>query len=135
MRIREIALSQQSPEFQINSLFEGSKESQKASKLEYEYLVSQFKSNQQDFISDWLSFNLNGKEARENIFDLLWDYGEYCGNCFLRDIRSNEQKLLDDYSVQSLTYPIGCSFIVETNTSINNRLNIFKTIFGKKNKL
>ena len=52
--------------------------------------------NPQKFHKEWIEFDLEGKEAKENIWGLLYDYSAYYGNSFLSDKRCTTP---DAYSV------------------------------------
>ncbi|MDP2896663.1 MAG: hypothetical protein Q8Q12_08905 [bacterium] len=51
------------------------------------YLPKRFTDDPENFVSHYCHFDLNGQEARDNVWDLLYDYCLLNGVSVLTDLR------------------------------------------------
>ena len=66
------------------------------------------------FAKEWVWFDLEGKNAFENTWDLLYDYCDYYGIGSLIEIeRSFAQQLLDEVEYSAYSFPMGPKFYLD----------------------
>lgn len=135
-KIRQEALKDKDASFRIGSRIQYSyyknKEKEEAEKLMYNTLKNKYDENQEIFFSDWVSFDLIGKDAQENIWDLLYDYCNYYGHSYLSDPRSEISKIVDEFVGDSLLYPMGKVFLL--NHLVKPHKWYWKYIFKMRNR-
>lgn len=62
--------------------------------------------NEERFYMDWASFDIEGEEASDNVWELLCDYGVLTGNCAVRSIR-DEQTFSPGQDAGTFGYSMG----------------------------
>lgn len=117
-----------------SSTISGHKEVEEKNLLISEFLLNEFKKNEKHFLNEWFNFNLLGEEAVNNVFDLLYDYSDYYKNSYLKDLRTDSEKLIDDYNSGSYLNPYGKIFMISYLIKQNNWFNNFANI-SNKNKI
>lgn len=103
-------LKNKTPLERTSAMIASHKESLEAMDLMYQKLLSEFTVDKNKFISDWVHFDLQNDEASENVWDLLYDYCNYYGFAYLRDIRGFSDRLMDDVKGFSFKFPMGDIF-------------------------
>ncbi|MFC1737752.1 hypothetical protein ACFL1G_01735 [Planctomycetota bacterium] len=88
----------------------GRRECVQAQKLMYKFLKSQLEKDPENFVSEWVKFDITGSEAAENVWDLLYDYSCYYGHSYLSELRLPYQQITDDWLGNPLQYPMGKIF-------------------------
>jgi hypothetical protein len=97
--------------YRARSAINKSKESREHDNLMFTALKSKYRQNPEHFNKDWVCFDLVDKDASENVTDLLLDWCRLYGAGYLSDSRDFVQKMTDDYSGNSLAYPLGAEFV------------------------
>lgn len=88
----------------------GTKEGAEADELIYQALKAKYAEDPDQFHEDWVHFDLVGRDASDNVWDLLYDYCHYYGCGYLSDLRDFSQQLMDQYFSDPLRYPMGKVF-------------------------
>jgi hypothetical protein len=73
--------------YRISSRIKDSPESIEVDKLIYELIMSEYQNDPDNFIENWVKFDLTDVEAQSNIWDLLFDYCLDKPNFFLENIK------------------------------------------------
>jgi len=84
------------------------------------------------FLKEWKTISLKGEEAQDNLWDLIYDYCYYYRNCYLKDIRSVEDKIADDYSNRSYRLPMGKTFLLVHEAKPQKWFDILSNKVGKQ---
>lgn len=98
--------------WEISSKITGHKENKEKQKLMFNTLNKKYLDNPDKFKSEWIEFDLKGKEASENVWDLLYNYCHFYGHAFLSDSRDFSEKLIADYEGELYSYPMGKVFAI-----------------------
>lgn len=106
-KIKRIALKDKSPEWRIDSMIAGNSEVEEADKLISSALSQEYFANPDLFQTEWSEFNLEGKEAQDNAWELLYDYCRFSGNGYLSDLRDFHMELIGDYMGDAYINPMG----------------------------
>lgn len=109
-KLNEIVSNDKGSVWRIASQIHGHKESEEKSKLVYEELNKIYFRDPDNFKTEWIEFDLKGKKASENIWDLLYDYCHFFGFAFLTDLRDYPEKFTADYKGELYSYPMGRVF-------------------------
>lgn len=123
--LRDKALAQQTPEFRIDSTIAGSREQRKAGSLMCEFLKAQYEENPSRFEAEWAEFDLKGRDASANVWDLLYDYGCSYGSSYVCDLRSQDQRLVSEWLGDCLAFPMGKVFAFNHDVKSRGFLNGF----------
>ena len=97
-----------------------------ASELRFQYLSNLCRQNPEAFFSEWVEFNLRGREAQDNAWDLLYDYCHVSGIGYLADLRTKDDALMANFFGDTFTYPMGRVFALKLlgKHTIASRLGI-----------
>ncbi len=104
-----------------SSYIHGHKAAEEKTDLIYAMVWKEFNEDPSGFRSKWVQFDLKMKEAQENVWDLLWDYGAVNPSCRLVDLRDERQQLLDDYEGKNFINPMGETFLISCPLRIGRR--------------
>lgn len=96
--------------YKIGAAMAGTKESIEADNLMFKLVKNKFADDQSKFATDWYYFELHGKDAQEEAWDLLYDFCHYHGYSYLSDIRDISTKVIADYNGELYSYPMGSIF-------------------------
>ncbi|NGP90229.1 hypothetical protein [Fodinibius halophilus] len=132
-----IFLTQDRERFLVQELFDdpskrvatelaGSPEREEYVEKTKKYLEAEFKKDKKSFLKEWFNFKLIEQEARVNLYNILVDYSYYYNQSFLQDIRSGQEKILQDRLGDSLNFPLGNSFYF----CIKEKQNFFDKLFS-----
>ena len=125
--LRNYVLADKDPVYRIASMISDSPENIETKELMFNYIKQEYDKDKDKFFEDWVKFDLSHKEAKENMWDLLYDYSIYTSNCFLSDIRDQIEKIHQDFIGKNFTYPMGKVFAV--NFKIRHENNILSKLF------
>jgi hypothetical protein len=109
-RIFKEALIDKDALFRVSSRIHGTENSFEAKELCMAYLHKVAQENHNKFLEEWVQFDLNEEDAQKNVWDLLYDYGHLLQISQLTDIRDLGSKLMESYTGDEYTYPIGRVF-------------------------
>jgi len=109
-QISEEALKDKSSLWEMGALTTGRKEAKEAEELIYKTLKAKHDKDPELFYSEWVRFDISGKEASQSAWTLLYDYCCYYGYAYLSDLRDFVDKLIDEYEGDSYSYPRGYVF-------------------------
>ncbi len=80
----------------------------------YDYLAQRAQTDPASFLVNWVQFDLAGKEASENVWDLLYDYCDCYKKGRLSKIQNDPvTDLLAEVAFGSYAYPMGPRFLLE----------------------
>lgn len=102
--------------WRIGSMISGNPAVAEKVALMQKWLEAKHDANPASFREEWVKFDLRGKEASENAWDLLYDWCSLRGYSYLSDTRSEVEQLVSGWSANSFQYPMGRSF------SLNHRV-------------
>lgn len=105
-----LALAQKDAKFRVSSKFAGRPAAREADGLRFQYLTELFKRDPAAFQREWVEFDLRDQEARENAWDLLYDYCAVYNIGELVDLRSENGAIIADLVGDSYTHPMGRIF-------------------------
>ena len=108
--LKGLALAQKDANFRVSSKIAGQPAAREADGLRFQYLTELFKRDPDAFQREWVEFNLRDQEARENAWDLLYDYCALYNIGELVDLRSENGAIIADLVGDSYTYPMGRIF-------------------------
>lgn len=108
--LNELVSKDKDSSWRISSVIHGHQASEEKSKLVYEVLNKKYIDDPDDFKSAWVEFDLKGKEASKNTWDLLYDYCHYFGYAFLSDLRDYSEKMSADFKGELFSEPMGKVF-------------------------
>lgn len=103
-------LANKSAAFRIESKISGTKESAEADKIIYDGLLREYSADPIQFRSRYAAICLRDKSARQNIWDVLYDYCDLTSNATLSDTRSPDQSLNHALTGDWYTQPMGKVF-------------------------
>ncbi len=135
--VDELKVSDYSGFYISGSNGQPSKERTKHEALVYDFLLDKFKTDFEGFRKNYLDFELVESEARDNIWDLLYDYCIYYGHSLLIDLRDEHKQMIDDLNGDTSIYlPMGNTFVIAASLQKNRFKirNILKS-FPKTNIL
>lgn len=75
----------------MGSIIQGSSKVQEAEKLMEEFLISKCKGDREQFLNEWVNFDLNDNDAVDNVWDLLNDFCLFGGYARLKGARVSDQ--------------------------------------------
>lgn len=110
--IEDEVCTDKDPRWRISSTIQGHIEAKEKHKLIYQSLKQKYDFNPSKFIVEWVKFDFKEEEARENVWDLIYDYSSLYGFSFLEDMRGSTDKFLEDYLGLSMIYPMGKTFVL-----------------------
>ena len=105
-----LALAHKDATFRVNSKIAGSAAACEADQLRFQYLSELFKRDPEAFYRKWVEFDLRDQEARDNAWDLLYDYCALYRIGYLVDLRSKIGSIFADLAGDSYIYPMGRIF-------------------------
>lgn len=108
--LNQLAMAHKDPVFRVSSMMAGHKAAREAEELRVQYLNKLYREDSYAFVRDWVVFDLTGRKAQENAWDLLWDYCALSRVGYLVDTRSDASSILSDFSGESYMYPMGRVF-------------------------
>jgi hypothetical protein len=108
--VNRLALANKDATFRVSSKIAGRPAACEADQLRFQYLSELFKRDPEAFYREWVEFDLRDQEARDNAWDLLYDYCALCGIGYLVDLRSEVGTIFADLAGDSYTYPMGRIF-------------------------
>jgi hypothetical protein len=108
--IQEKALKDKSAAQKVSGIIAGTKESKEVQEYIYNYLRKQYDEDPVNFHTNWVAFNITGKEAAQEVWDILSDYCKYYGYAYLSDLRDFMKEQTDDHNGDSYKYPMGQVF-------------------------
>jgi hypothetical protein len=113
-RLRDEVLGEKGALSRVSSAIHGSKESQEAQLLMINALEAKYAESPTRFWNEWVHFDMEWDEARENVWDLLCDYCDYSGYGRLKDFREPFERLIEDREYgDAHTHPMGRIFSLE----------------------
>jgi len=112
-RIREETLSEKDALFGISSRISGTAESFEAGELGFAYLEKVCQADPKGFHKEYVCFDLQGEDARDDAWDLLNDYSTLTQISRIKDIRDFASQVVATYSGDSYLYPMGRVFVIE----------------------
>jgi hypothetical protein len=110
LKLNSLAMAHKDPHFRVTSMFAGEKAAREADELRFQQLAKFYQEDPDTFHREWVEFNLKGREAQDNAWDLLYDYCSLSRIGYLEDMRSEVQAFVADYVGDSYTYPMGRVF-------------------------
>jgi hypothetical protein len=110
LKINSLAMAHKDPPFRVSSMIAGQPAAREADKLRFQQLTKLCREDSDKFFREWVEFDLRGREAQENAWDLLYDYCVLSRVGYLTDARSAVHAILADYADDSYTYPMGRVF-------------------------
>jgi len=118
-----LALAHKDGRFRVSSKIAGQTAASEADKLRFQYLSELSERDPETFQRDWVEFDLRDQEARDNAWDLLYDYCAFYRIGELVDLRTESGAILADLVGDSYTYPMGRIFgmrVLGTNTVVSS---------------
>lgn len=92
------------------------------------------KLSREAFIKKWVHFDFVTDEAKNNSWEILYDYFHIQRNGFIKDLRDSGQQIIDDFSgSNNYTFPQG--EVVELKFRLTSNHNFFEKIFRKSHYL
>ena len=117
----------------VESRIQGTRASGEKDKWMYEVLRLEYEKDPENFHKRWVSFDLWGFMAQENVWDLLYDYCHLHGNGWLSDIRDPVERMTFDFEGDSYSYPMGKTFAL--NHLATNRSNwLWRVVHKARNR-
>ena len=110
LKINSLAMAHKAPEFRVSSMIAGQPAAREADELRFRQLTKLCRDDPYAFVREWVEFDLRGREAQENAWDLLYDYCVLSRIGYLTDMRSEMHAIIADYAGDSYTYPMGRVF-------------------------
>jgi hypothetical protein len=105
-----LALAHKDTSFRVSSKIAGQPAAREADELRFQYLSELFKRDPEAFYREWVEFDIRDQEARDNAWDLLYDYCALYKIGELVDLRSEMGAVIADLAGDSHTYPMGRIF-------------------------
>lgn len=109
-KINGLALGHKDPSFRIDSMIAGRPQVREADKLRFRQLTKICRDDPETFVREWVEFDLRGREAQENAWDLLYDYCVLSQIGYLTNMRSKMDSIIADFAGDSYTHPMGRVF-------------------------
>lgn len=106
-------LKDETPEVRIASIIANTKESQRFWSRLIDYLRAERSKDHKQFYEKRVKFRFTGEDAKDNLWDLFYDYCYLTGNGFLTDNRDFTERFTADYEGEALRYPMGKVFDLE----------------------
>jgi hypothetical protein len=85
--LRNKVIKDKAASYSISSRIKDSPQNIEVDKLIYELIKVEYKNDPNNFIENWVKFDLNNLESQENIWDILFDYCFDKPNCFLENVK------------------------------------------------
>jgi len=117
LEINRFAMAHKDPQFRVSAAIAGRPEAREAEELRVQYLNKLCQEDPTTFFQEWVEFDLRGREAQENAWDLLHDYCSFSRVGCLVDIRSEVCGIFSDYVGDSYAYPMGRVFALRVQAS------------------
>ena len=117
LKINSLAMAHKDPQFRVSSIIAGQPAAREADELRFQQLTKLCREDPDTFFREWVEFDLRGREAQENAWDLLYDYCALSRIGYLADMRSEVHAVLADYAGDSYTYPMGRVFALRVSAS------------------
>lgn len=113
--LHDLALADANPEDLVLSYVAGSRGAKNADKLCHQWLSGQHAADPEAFRAEWVEFDLDECDAGPYAWDLLFDSCDLHGRGQLVDVRVDPEfaRILDDWSGEGFTYPMGRTFALE----------------------
>ncbi len=109
---KEQALADKDAFFRVRMAFD-SPERRQGEKLIHRFLKSQYKSNPELFIEEWVKFDFDSEEAVKYGWDLLFDYCCITKAARLVELRSEHAQMMGDLTNDNFAHPMGNVFRLE----------------------
>jgi hypothetical protein len=109
-KVNGLALANKDATFRVSSKIAGRPAACEADQLRFQYLSELFRRDPEAFYREWVEFDLRDQEARDNAWDLLYDYCALYGIGYLVDLRSEIGTIFADLAGDSSRYPMGRIF-------------------------
>jgi hypothetical protein len=91
----------------------------------YEFLEAQHGENPTRFQAEWVEFDLVGRNASDDVWDLLDDYGCFHGSSHVHDPRPEGQQLMSELLGDCRSFPMGRVFAFNHDVKSRGFLNGF----------
>ncbi|WP_044302344.1 hypothetical protein [Rhodopirellula sallentina] len=111
-KAQQLALAEKDIRWQAKTFFD-TPERREACGIVDSFLRNLAATDPDGFDRDWVQIHLEGDEASNNVWDLLYDYCNLSSAASLIDIRNNEQRDIDNFMNNSYTHPMGKVFAIE----------------------
>ena len=112
-RISEETLTEKDALFRVSSHIRGTAASLERDQLCFAYLEKICQADPIRFRKEWVCFDLQGEDAREDAWDLLYDYSALTRNSRIKDIRDFASQVVASHSGDDYLYPMGRVFVME----------------------
>lgn len=101
--------------------------SKELSKMFVDYLSKEYDNNPKKFDEQYVNFNLKNEEAKENTWNLIYDYSMLYNYPLLYDARDFSEILSNDYQrkFNEFTYPMGDVFYLKFKIPTVPKRSIF----------
>ena len=93
------------------------------SRMFLDYLDKEYENNPEEFDNEYANFSLKGEDAKDNIWNLIYDYSVFYNFPLLYDARNFPEILTKNFS--EFTHPMGDVFYLKFKTPIISKKILF----------